>query len=61
MCLKEFGLRAQNLLTILGSIFSIIGGGGGLHVYSLQFENEKDIHMISKIYERMGTDTIWIC
>ena len=26
MCLKEIGLRAQNMLTILGSIVNIIGG-----------------------------------
>ena len=26
MCLKEFGLRAQNMLAILGSIVSRIGG-----------------------------------
>ena len=26
MCLKEIGLHAQNLLTILGSIINIIGG-----------------------------------
>ena len=29
MCLKEIGLHAKNLFTILGSIANIIGGGGG--------------------------------
>ena len=27
MCLKEIGLQAQNMLTILGSIANMIGGG----------------------------------
>ena len=29
MCLKETNLRPHNMMTILGSIIHIIGGGGG--------------------------------
>ena len=29
MCLKEIGLCAQNLLTIMNSLVNIIGEGGG--------------------------------
>ena len=29
VCLKEVGLHAHNLLTIVGSIINIRGGGGG--------------------------------
>ena len=28
MCLKEIGLRVQNMIIILGTIVKIIGGGG---------------------------------
>ena len=28
MCFKEIRLHAQNMLTILGLLFNIIGGGG---------------------------------
>ena len=27
MCLREIGLHAQNMLTILGSVVNMIGGG----------------------------------
>ena len=30
MFLEAIGLRVENLLTILGSIVNIMGGGGGL-------------------------------
>ena len=32
MCLKEIGLRAQKLLTILGYVVNIIEGGGGTYM-----------------------------
>ena len=33
LCLKEIGLHAQNMVTILGSTVNIIGGWGGGEVY----------------------------
>ena len=43
-CLKEFGLHAQNMITILDSIVSI--NGGGRHVRLLN-ENE-NLHFTSE-------------
>ena len=53
MCLKDIELRAQNMLTNLGSIFSMIGGPiwpFNAH-NNLYFDNEYDINMSSKKYE----------
>ena len=57
MCSKENGLRAQNLITILGSIVNIIGGEPiwpfNEHE-NLHFDDEWDIHMSSEKYEESG-------
>ena len=34
MCLREIGLHAQNMLTILGSVVNMIGGGLYDHLMS---------------------------
>ena len=55
-CLKEIGLHAQELLTILGSNVNIIGEGGlydhliRLRIFFIQAQ---------KIVRKMPTDTIW--
>ena len=62
MCLEEIGLRAQNLLTILGSVVNISEGGGGrggpiwpLNGHNnLHFDNEPVIHMNSINDEENG-------
>ena len=36
MCLKEIGVHAHNILTILGSMFNMFeGGGGGLYDHAM--------------------------
>ena len=53
------------MLNMIGGVCGEGGGGGGRPIWSLNeqenlnFDNEWDIHMNSKIYE--ANDTIWIC
>ena len=63
MSLKEIGLCDQNMLTRLGSIVNItrwpiwpFNEHKNLH-----FDNEWDIHLISKNHEAITMGTIWIC
>jgi len=54
--LKENGLHAQNMLTILGSIVNMIGVTYmTLNEHeNLHFDDEEDIYMSSKNYEANG-------
>ena len=56
MCWKEIGLLAQNLLAILDAIVNIIGGPVWTlnDSENLHFDNENDMHMSSKKYEKSG-------
>ena len=55
-CLKEIGLRAQKLLTILGSVVNIIWGERGGPMWpsngslSLYFDNSYQFEIRSKTY-----------
>ena len=72
-CLKEIGLHAQDMITILGSIFNIIDRGPEDHIWpfkkhiNLYCNNVQDIHMSSKIYENSDycppplLPWFWIC
>ena len=57
MSLKENGLPAQNMITVLGSIVNIIAGEliwpFNEHE-NLHFDNEWNIHMSSEKYEERG-------
>lgn len=67
-CLKEFGLRAQDIVTIQGSKVNIIMGGGGRgdvidHLIALSsslFYYEQNFHVTPKIMRRMATNMNWI-
>ena len=69
MCLKEIGLTAQNMFTILGSIVNIIGPGGGegriwaLNEHeSLHFDNDKSyLYELQKLWGKWLQGTTWIC
>ena len=56
MCLKEIGLRAQNMLTILnnhhdrGDVYDHFHRRENLH-----FHNEEDSHMSSQHYQANGS------
>ena len=64
MCLKEIGLCAQNMLTILSSVVNNTRGGHiePLHEHeNLCFDYGQDIHISSKNYEANGSghDVDW--
>ena len=64
MCLKEIGLCAQNLFTILGSVVNInVGGGWPLWSFNKKkkFTMKMEIFIWApKIVSKMATGTIWI-
>ena len=60
MSSKGIGLRAQNMLTLLGAVVNMYFGGGGIWSLNkhtnLHFDNEQEIHMSSQNYEKSGYD-----
>ena len=62
MRLKEVGMCAQSMITILDLIMNIIWGGGR-HVRSVQWAHneDEDIYMSFEANEEVAMGLIWIC
>ena len=63
MCLKEIGLRAQNILTILNLIINMIGGTytttEWAHIFTLTMD--KLFNPTLKIMRKVAPRSKWIC
>lgn len=60
MFVNKIRLRVQNMIIILGLIVNVIGGGELIWSFiehdNLHFDNDKNIHMSTKDYEKSNYD-----